>query len=301
MMRITLAQVETLYWIARLGSFHGAARHLNLSQPTISVRIRELEEELGVELFDRSGSRAQLTAAGIGALRAAERMLDAAAELRRETASSRGFHGLLRLGVVETVAKVALPAMLAEVNDQRPELRVELSVDVGLNLMQRLNQRELDLIVVTDPRPVEQVRSEIIGMIELAWIGPEDHPLSHRRTVPADLVGERLFTHPRGSTTHQIITDWFSGSQLTPHRLSICSSLATMTELVGAGFGFAVITPALLTPGVHPGIRRMATDPPIPGRPLFLCGLAEAWDPSVGILARIVREKLAEAGALTAT
>ena len=54
-MRLTLAQIETFYWIARLGSFHAAARRLSLTQPSISGRIRELELDLGCALFDRTG------------------------------------------------------------------------------------------------------------------------------------------------------------------------------------------------------------------------------------------------------
>lgn len=297
-MRMTLAQIETFYWIARLGSFHAAARHLNLTQPTVSVRIRELEQYLGVELFDRSGNRARLTSAGATAVAAAERMLNAAAELRRDLAMSAGFRGLLRLGTVETVARVALPAVLAHISQRRPELRVELSVDVGFNLMQRLNQRELDVVVATDPKPAETVHTELVGLIELAWIGPASHPKTALPITPGDLADERLFAHPRGSTTYQVIGDWFASAHITPRRLSVCSSLGTMTELVAAGFGFAVITPALLPPGFDVAVRILAANPPVPSRPLFVCALAEAWDREVEHLCRLVRDELMTAGAL---
>ena len=80
-MRITLRQIEAFYWTARLGSIHGAANHLNFSQPAISSRIKELESALNLELFLRKNQRVQLTAAGRNALAHAERVLNAGREL----------------------------------------------------------------------------------------------------------------------------------------------------------------------------------------------------------------------------
>src|SRR5262245_58649325 len=106
-MRVSLPQIETFYWIARLGSFHAASRRLNVTQPTVSVRIRELEQELGCRLFLRAQGRASLTPEGQAALLHAERMLTLAQEMKNETLPGGGLRGLLRLGVVETVARLA--------------------------------------------------------------------------------------------------------------------------------------------------------------------------------------------------
>ena len=106
-MRLTLAQIETFYWIARLGSFHAAARQLCVTQPSVSGRIRELERDLDCALFDRSGGRARLTKAGRSIQGQAEQMLSLAREIHDETSSGK-LRGLLRLGVVETVAHIGL-------------------------------------------------------------------------------------------------------------------------------------------------------------------------------------------------
>ena len=87
-MRATLNQLEAFYWIARLGGFHAAATRLNLTQPTVSLRIRGLEEALGVRLFERAGRQAGLTTEGRHLLPQAERMIGLAEELQMKTALS---------------------------------------------------------------------------------------------------------------------------------------------------------------------------------------------------------------------
>src|SRR5580692_12433276 len=97
-MRIQISQLEAVQWIARLGSFRAAAMRLNLSQPTISMRVRELERHLGTALFDRSGYRAQLTEAGRDLVRYAERILSLTDEIEQRSARVPQVTGPIRLG-----------------------------------------------------------------------------------------------------------------------------------------------------------------------------------------------------------
>ena len=97
-MRATLNQLEAFYWIARLGGFHAAAARLNLTQPTISLRIRGLEEALGLKLFERAGRLARLTAEGRQLLPQAERIVGLLEELHLKTALDDPLRGRLRLG-----------------------------------------------------------------------------------------------------------------------------------------------------------------------------------------------------------
>jgi DNA-binding transcriptional LysR family regulator len=299
-MRMSLPQIETFYWIARLGSFHAAARHLNLTQPTLSVRIRSLEAELGAPLFLRSPTRARLTQAGLAILGQAERMLALAAEMKRETSSGGAMRGLLRLGAVETVARLAVPQLLAHLAAAHEALRVELAVDIGSSLSRRLNDRELDVAIVTDPRPNDQVRAELLGTVELSWIAAGGHPLARKLVRPRDLRLERIFTHPKGSTTHDIVESWFRAAQIEPTRLGVCNSIGTMKELVAAGLGLAVVTPALFRNDIKKrAIVALKAAPPIPSRPLFLCCLRETWSDDIAELVRRTQTLLVNAGALS--
>jgi DNA-binding transcriptional LysR family regulator len=296
-MRLTLSQIETFYWIARLGSFHAAARQLNVTQPSVSGRIRELELELGTPLFDRSGARVRLTEAGRAIQNQAEQMLALAREIHDEAGSGK-LRGLLRLGVVETVAHLALPGLIAALKERRPELRVELAVDVGTALMRQLEERQLDVVISNDSSTVEGTVSQALGQIDLSWVGPVGHRLAGQVLTPADLRDEAIFTQPAHSTIGRTIRAWFDAGRETPKSLSVCNSLSVISELVAAGLGFAVITPALLSPERAKQVVRFEAEPPIMARTLSVAALRETWSSDVEFVAGFVGEAFRREGAL---
>src|SRR5262245_33165456 len=111
-MKATLAQIETFYWIARLGSVRGAATFLNLTQPSISLRIRALETALGMRLFDRSGRRLRLTREGTALLPRAERLMAIAEEFGSRSIQHDPLHGQLRLGAPDSFGLTCLSQLL---------------------------------------------------------------------------------------------------------------------------------------------------------------------------------------------
>jgi DNA-binding transcriptional LysR family regulator len=296
-MRLTLAQIETFYWIARLGSFHAAARRLSLTQPSISGRIRELERDLGCTLFDRSGNRARLTEMGKAIQPQTEQMLSLAREIHKETSTGK-LRGLLRLGVVETVAHLALPGLIRELNATKPDLCIELTVDIGAILLRQLDERQLDVAITTDAVASEGITVRPLGEIDLAWLGPASHPLVGKALTPADLAGEAIFTQPETSTIGHTIRQWFAAGGCTPKSLNGCNSLSVTTELVAAGLGFAVMTPEIIRADVADRIRRFEANPPIPGRTLSLAALKETWSAETKFIAKFVTDTFRNEGAL---
>lgn len=296
-MRFTLAQLETFYWIARLGSFHAAARQLCVTQPSVSGRIRELEENLNCALFDRAGNRVRLTETGKTIQKQAERILTLAREIQDEAVSGK-LRGLLRLGVVETVAHVALPGLIAQLKKMRPDLRIELAVDVGANLLRQLDERQLDVAITTDAMASEGITVYPLGKIDLIWHGSIEHRLAGQVLTPHVLVDETIFTHTPTSTTGRTIREWFNSGQCTPKSLSVCNSLSVTTELVAAGLGFAVMTPAVIRGDVADRICRFDADPVIPDRVLSVAALEEAWSPDVQAIGEFVTHSFRANGIL---
>jgi DNA-binding transcriptional LysR family regulator len=296
-MRLTLAQIETFYWIARLGSFHAAARRLHLTQPSISGRIRELERDLGCTLFDRIGGRARLTEAGKAIQHQAEQMLSLARDMQ-DGVNTGKLRGLLRLGVVETVAHLALPGLIRKLNVLKPDLRIELTVDVGAVLLRQLDERQLDVAITTDAVASEGIAVEPLGEIDLAWLGPASHPLVGKTLKPSDLVGEAIFTQPETSTIGRTIRQWFAAGRCTPKSLNGCNSLSVTSELVAAGLGFSVMTPAIVRSDLASQICRFEADPPIPARILSLAALKETWSGETEFVARFVAATFRTQGAL---
>ena len=111
-MRFTLAQLEAFYWIAKLGTVRDAARHLNLAQPTVSLRLRDLETALGTMLFERLGRALRLTHEGLVLLQDATPLLAAAGQIQERSGTHDAVRGTIRLGVPETFAVVCLPKLI---------------------------------------------------------------------------------------------------------------------------------------------------------------------------------------------
>jgi DNA-binding transcriptional LysR family regulator len=117
---VNLKQLETFYWAAKLGSFTAAAQRVNSTQSTVSMRIHELEQEFGVDLFDRSQRTARVTARGRELIRYAEQMLSLSAEMRDRISAPDSIPGVMRLGVAEAISVTWLPRGCSRCCGSRP-------------------------------------------------------------------------------------------------------------------------------------------------------------------------------------
>jgi hypothetical protein len=137
-MPVDIAQLRTLFWIARLGSFRAAAARLNVSQPTISLRIKSWEQELGFPLFKRAGRSVALSDDGAAVLEYAERVIALLDNLDHRVASQGGVGGFLQLGAPDSFALLCLADLLSDLEARHPKLRVSVTVDNSAVLFRRL-------------------------------------------------------------------------------------------------------------------------------------------------------------------
>lgn len=256
-MRASLAQLEAFYWIARLGSFHATARHLHITQPTVSARIAELENLLGARLFERDRQKAELTTRGRGMVDSVDRMLRLSDDIAQHTGSNRTLRGLLRLGAVESVALLALPRLLPRFIASYPELKVELTLDVGASLSRKLNAGELDVAILTDPQVNDTITVEPVGRVALAWMASHRFKLPERVIQPRDLRKLPIFTMPNPSTIFIAMSHWFDVAAVEPEHVSSCNSLALMARLIVEGQGVAVLPTALMKAEIDSGLIRV--------------------------------------------
>src|SRR4029078_6455504 len=132
-MHVTLGQLRAFERIVRLGSFHAAALELQLSQPRVAQRIRELETGLHTPLFVRRGPRISLTAEGHALVEYADRMLDTAGEMIERSHTRDPLNGILRLCLTESFALVCLPELLQRMEQRYPGIKTSVFVgDTGL-------------------------------------------------------------------------------------------------------------------------------------------------------------------------
>ena len=282
--RYTFAQAEAFFWTARLGGFRAAASRMNLAQPTISLRIRELERILGGPLFRRDAYRPTLTPLGEAILEDVERMLALGRQIEERARGSMPVLRMLRIGAADSFATVALPLLLAEVARRDPALQADVTVDFSARLESLLLEGKLDLAFISDPRAPTRLALTPLWNIDLVWAVGEGFAFEGDAISPEDLVDLPIFTNPSPSNLYVTIQRWFATRGLRPQRLNTCGPLHILGLLASAGTGAALL-PRELVSGPHtpPGLRLLRADPAVPGH--LLCAAHRAGDDSADVAA----------------
>lgn len=267
-MKISLSQIETFYWVARLKSFHAASRHQHLTQPTISARIHELESAVGHRLFERNAQGAELTPKGASFLKKAEKLLHLADNMLTEEADP--MRGLLRLGSNESSALMGLAEFFESLHEHYPALRVELTIDVGASLRARLGAGGLDFAILTDPSTHPHVGDVLLGDSDMCWVGKKGTVEAGTVLSPSDLAGMPLLTVPAPSSLHALNMAWFASARVSPPHLNTCNSLAVMLRLVVSGIAVAIMPRAILQRELDDGsIEALKVTRPVPALPIY--------------------------------
>jgi DNA-binding transcriptional LysR family regulator len=263
-LRITLNQIEAFYWTARLGSIHAAANHLNFSQPAVSARVKELERALNMELFTRRNQRLQLTADGRNAVAYAERVLGEAQDFERLGRAGEPLEGLLRLGSDESTAMVALSEILSRLKRRHPKLIVELTIDVGAALREKLRKREIDMALHTNAGAALHVIDEQLGWVDFQWVASRDLDVGQGDFVPAMAARLPLVTNSPPSTLNSAVQEWLRSGGVEFDGVNLCNSLSLMLRLVRDGHAVAVLPVPILREQLATGeLRLLPAKPPI--------------------------------------
>jgi DNA-binding transcriptional LysR family regulator len=287
MVRVQTRNLETLLYVVRLGGVSAAARHLNLTQPTVSRRIDELERELGRPLFQREGRGMVPTPLARQLLAHAERVL---AELDAMRDFARGrvpLRPAIRIGVVEFVALTWFERVLTRLREAFPQQLVDLHVNVAASLVDGLTRRQLDIIMLPGPVRVAGVVKHDIGAIEMRWIATPAHMRSRDFLTPRDLAEMPVMLATRGSASHQIAMRWFEAEGVVPARLSLCNNLSVVGTLIRKGLGVAPLPVELYVEDIAAGSLFA-----VPGRPAMqpleysACYLPSA---EIGLMREIAR------------
>lgn len=193
-MRPTIRQLEYLVALAETLHFGRAAQRVHVSQPGLSAQIKQLEQMLGVTLFERTRRTVAITPAGEAAAAQARRVLD---ESDRLTDVAQRFanplEGALAMGVVPTVGPYVLPRFLPAIRRRYPALRLSLTEEETRRLVAGVRKRRLDLLLVALEADLGTLQTYPLFDDPFQLVVPRDHPLAKRKRVSeADLEGERV-------------------------------------------------------------------------------------------------------------
>jgi DNA-binding transcriptional LysR family regulator len=231
--------------VAQQLSFRKAAEELYLTQPAVSLQIKALEEDLGVQLFDRTGSRVALTDAGRLLLRYAEQVGALLGEAEQQIAAMTGeLAGQLTLGASTTIAQYVLPRLLGEFLKSHPRVQPSLISGNTERIVEAVVAREIALGFIEGPSRSKDVREQAFLADEIVLVAPASHEWADRQRVKLnELTGAPILMRERGSGTRHVVEMTLEHHGLNPASLRVAMELDSTEAIksaveVGLGVGF---------------------------------------------------------------
>jgi LysR family hydrogen peroxide-inducible transcriptional activator len=241
MKNLTLKQLRYFEALVRHGRFRLAAQACAISQPALSMQIKELEEDLGNELFERSAREVKLTAFGQTFASRAREILRAVDELEDlARAAHNPFLARLRIGIIPTVAPYLLPATINELNRTFDGIQIEVRETQTAKLIQELAQGDLDLAIVA--LPVSEPSLTELKLFEEEFVLVR-HLEDEGKPVPdRDMLREmRLLLLEEGHCFRDQALSFCRIGSARPREIMEGSSLSTLVQMVSAGIGITLI------------------------------------------------------------
>jgi len=242
-MRITLKQLQIFETVAEQESYTEAAKLLYLTQPAVSMQIKQLEEQTGLPLFDRSGKQISLTVAGSELLHHAHLVHQQIREAQEAMEEMRGLkRGRLHLTMAST-ANYFAPRLLATFCERYPDVQVSLKVANRDGLLQALEDNTTDLVIMGKPPSGMAVESEMFMDNPLVVIAPPGHPLIGRKKISLSALAKHPFiVRERGSGTRASLERFLARHDIErPGGMEMSSSEA-IKQAVQADLGLGVVS-----------------------------------------------------------
>jgi LysR family transcriptional regulator, hydrogen peroxide-inducible genes activator len=239
---LTFRQLRYLDALARHGSFGRAAEECAISQPALSMQIRELEQELGAGLVTRRNGMTVLTDAGVEVARRAGPILSATRDLA-DCVHQGGplLSKTLRLGVIPTLAPYVLPLLLPELHRTHPDLGLDLLETQTKTLITELRQGTLDVLLLALPLEKTELETVVLFSDHFLFAVPADDPLPERARVrPSDVNARRLVLLEEGHCLRDQALIYCGERDTASARLG-ATSLATVLQMVASGYGATLL------------------------------------------------------------
>ena len=240
---LSLRQLQIFDAISRQGSFTRAAEELFLTQPTVSMQIKKLEDGIGLPLFEQIGKQVYLTDAGKVLREHTRQILDSFANLEMEIADLQGLKtGILRLAVV-TTAKYFAPRALGRFCERYPGVDVALKVTNRERLLERMTENVDDLYIMGRPPKSDDALFEPYLANPLVVLAPRSHPLASEKNIdPARLADYPMIMRERGSGTRMAVEDFFRARGIELRIRMELGSNEAIKHAIDANLGISVLS-----------------------------------------------------------
>ncbi len=247
---MTLVELRYLVTLARTLHFGRAAEVFNVSQPTLSMAVRKLEQDLGVLLFERSKSGIRITEMGEQIIAQAQRVLaqtDSISALAQADKDQLG--GELKVGAIFTLAPYLLPQLIPSLRLIASQLILRCSEGYNADLRQQLRKGELDAILISQPFTEADVVTQEIYREPLHLVMQPNHALAAKKTIALDdLRGQSfLVLNEKQCLREQMLAAF----QPAPENTIECSSLETLRHMIATGLGISILPSSAINSALY--------------------------------------------------
>jgi LysR family hydrogen peroxide-inducible transcriptional activator len=275
---MTLTELKYIVALARERHFGKAAEACFVSQPTLSVAIKKLEEELDVKLFERSANDVSATPLGEEIIRHAQLVLEQAAEIKEIAKRGKDpLAGTLRLGVIYTIGPYLLPDLMRQIMKKTPQMPLMLQENFTVKLMEMLRNGEIDCAILAEPFPDTGLATAALYDEPFMAALPVKHVLAKKKTITAEqLKNETMLLLGNGHCFRDHVLEVcpefarFSSNAEGIRKSFEGSSLETIKHMVAAGMGVTLV-PRLSVPAealAQTATRKKHEDPDITYLPI---------------------------------
>lgn len=243
MLHITLRQLQMFDAVAQCGSFSKAAQQLHLSQPAVSMQVKQLEETAGMPLFEQIGKKIFLTDAGREVQRACQGVAREIADLGNSLNDLKGLRrGVLVVGVVSTVSHFAI-RLISHFRQLNPDVRLTLNVVNRETLLQQLADNSVDVALMGKPPEGHDLDSTPFMENPLVVIAPYRHALADVRDIELARIAEESFVaREPGSGTRSATEAFFQAHGLKLNAAMEMNKNEAIKQAVEAGLGLGVVS-----------------------------------------------------------
>ncbi|NEN75418.1 LysR family transcriptional regulator [Pelistega sp. NLN82] len=299
---MTLIELKYVIVVAREKHFGRAAKACFVSQPTLSVAIKKLEDELGVTLFERGGTEVTVTPIGQRIVTQAQRILEASTHLKEIARQGHDpLEGPLKVGVIHTIAPYLLPKLVRKQLELTPQMPLILQENFTVRLLELLRLGEVDCAIMALPLPDSGLEIEPLYREEFVAAVPSHHRWADELSINVkDLKEETMLLLGSGHCFRDQVLEVcpemsrFSSNDSGIQRSFEGSSLETIRHMVAAGLGITLLpksaVPELTNDG-HDLVRYIPLQDPVPSREVVL-----AWrrsfsrQPAIDALVKAIKQ-----------
>lgn len=249
MNQATLHQLRVFEAAARHGSFTRAAEELFLTQPTISMQIKQLTKSVGIPLFEQVGKRLYLTEAGRELFATCKEVFNTLTQFEMKVADLKGLkQGQLRLAVI-TTAKYFIPRLLGSFCKLYPGIEISLQVTNHEGILERMTSNQDDLYIMSQVPENLDINCQAFLENPLVVLAPGNHPLAGEKNIPISrLANEAFIMREPGSGTRRAVQKLFDENDVEVKVKLELGSNEAIKQAIAGGLGISVLSRHTLMP-----------------------------------------------------